>query len=152
MTTRPDLFWGLIASMLIGNVMLVIINLPLIGLWVQLLRVPYRILFPVILTICCIGAYSMEFSAVDLFGLSLFAAAGVLLVAFGFPPVPLLLGFILGPLAEENLRRAMAISGGDATVFATRPISAVILLMIFALIAVVALPSFRRNREVFDEQ
>jgi TctA family transporter len=138
--------------MLIGNVMLVIINLPLIGLWVQLLRVPYRILFPVILTICCIGAYSLEFSAVDLMALSAFAGAGVLLVAFGFPPVPLLLGYILGPLAEENLRRAMAISGGDATVFVTRPISLTIMLLIVALIAVVTLPTFRRNREVFDEQ
>jgi putative tricarboxylic transport membrane protein len=152
MVARPDLFWGLIASMLIGNVMLVIINLPLIGLWVQLLRVPYRILFPVILTICCIGAYSLEFSAVDLMALSAFAGAGVLLVAFGFPPVPLLLGYILGPLAEENLRRAMAISGGDTTVFVTRPISLTIMLLIVALIAVVTLPSFRRNREVFDEQ
>jgi putative tricarboxylic transport membrane protein len=152
MTTRPDLFWGLIASMLIGNVMLVIINLPLVGVWVQLLRVPYRVLFPVILTICCIGAYAMEFSVVDLIALSVFAGGGVLLAALGFPPVPLLLGFILGPLAEENLRRAMAISGGDATVFLTRPISAAMVLMIVALIAVVTLPMFRRNREVFEEQ
>lgn len=151
MITRPDLFWGLIASMLIGNVMLVIINLPMIGLWVQLLRVPYRILFPVILVICCIGAYSLEFSAVDLMALSAFAAAGVVLAAFGFPPVPLLLGFILGPLAEENLRRAMAISAGDASIFVTRPISAVIMLMIAALVLVVVLPGFRRNREVFEE-
>jgi TctA family transporter len=152
MATRPDLFWGLIASMLIGNVMLVIINLPLIGLWVQLLRVPYRILFPVILTICCIGAYSLEFSMVDLLALSAFAGGGVLLVAFGFPPVPLLLGFILGPLAEENLRRAMAISGGDASVFFTRPISAAIVLMIVALVLVVVMPTFKRNRAVFEEQ
>ncbi len=152
MATRPDLFWGLIASMLIGNVMLVIINLPLIGLWVQLLRVPYRILFPVILTICCIGAYSLEFSMVDLLALSAFAGGGVLLVAFGFPPVPLLLGFILGPLAEENLRRAMAISGGDASVFFTRPISATIVLMIVALVLVVVMPTFKRNRAVFEEQ
>lgn len=152
MTTRPELFWGLIASMLIGNVMLVIINLPLIGVWVQLLRVPYRVLFPVILTICCIGAYAMEFSSVDLIALSVFAGGGVLLTALGFPPVPLLLGFILGPLAEENLRRAMAIAGGDATVFVTRPISAVMVAMILALVAVVALPMFRRNRAVFDEQ
>jgi TctA family transporter len=152
MATRPDLFWGLIASMLIGNVMLVIINLPLIGLWVQLLRVPYRILFPGILTICCIGAYSLEFSMVDLLALSAFAGGGVLLVAFGFPPVPLLLGFILGPLAEENLRRAMAISGGDASVFVTRPISGAIMLMIVALVLVVVMPTFKRNRAVFEEQ
>jgi putative tricarboxylic transport membrane protein len=151
MTMRPELFWGLIASMLIGNFMLVVINLPLIGLWVQLLRVPYRILFPIILTICCIGAYVMEFSVVDLISLSAFAGGGVLLAGLGFPPVPLLLGFILGPLAEENLRRAMAISGGDATVFLTRPVSATMIAIIVLMLSVVALPRFRRNREVFEE-
>ncbi|MTH62013.1 tripartite tricarboxylate transporter permease [Paracoccus litorisediminis] len=151
MTTRPDLFWGLIASMLIGNVMLVIINLPMIGVWVQLLRVPYRILFPVILTICCIGAYAMEFSSVDLISMALFAGAGVLLSAFGFPPVPLLLGFILGPLAEENLRRAMAIAGGDITVFVTRPVSATMIGVILLMVLIMAAPKFRRNRAVFDE-
>lgn len=151
MTTRPELFWGLIASMLIGNFMLVVINLPLIGLWVQLLRVPYRILFPVILTICCIGAYAMEFSSIDLIAMALFAGGGVMLAALGFPPVPLLLGFILGPLAEENLRRAMAIAGGDATVFLTRPVSATMIGLIVLMIAVIALPKFRRNREVFEE-
>lgn len=151
MSTRPELFWGLIASMLIGNFMLVVINLPLIGLWVQLLRVPYRILFPVILTICCIGAYSMEFSSVDLVALAVFTGAGVLLVALNFPPVPLLLGFILGPLAEENLRRAMAIASGDATVFLTRPISIVLLLIIAAMFLATTLPRFRRNREAFGE-
>jgi TctA family transporter len=151
MTTRPDLFWGLIASMLIGNVMLVVINLPLIGLWVQLLRVPYRILFPVILTICCIGAYSMEFSVIDLISLAVFAGGGVLLAAFGFPSVPLLLGFILGPLAEENLRRAMAISGGDPSVFLFRPVSAVMIVFIVAMAAVLMLPRFRRRRTVFEE-
>lgn len=151
MTTRPELFWGLIASMLIGNFMLVVINLPLIGLWVQLLRVPYRILFPVILVICCIGGYAMEFSTVHLISMALFAGGGVLLAALGFPPVPLLLGFILGPLAEENLRRAMAIAGGDATVFLTRPVSATLIALIVLMIAMVALPRFRRNREVFEE-
>ena len=151
MTTRPELFWGLIASMLIGNFMLVVINLPLIGLWVQLLRVPYRILFPVILVICCIGAYAMEFSQIDLIALSAFAGGGVLLAAFGFPPVPLLLGFILGPLAEENLRRAMAIAGGDATVFLTRPVSATMIAIIVLMMGVLLMPKFRRNRQVFEE-
>jgi TctA family transporter len=131
--------------------MLVIINLPMIGVWVQLLRVPYRILFPVILTICCIGAYAMEFSSVDLISMALFAGAGVLLSAFGFPPVPLLLGFILGPLAEENLRRAMAIAGGDITVFVTRPVSATMIGVILLMVLIMAAPKFRRNRAVFDE-
>lgn len=151
MTMRPDLFWGLVASMLIGNFMLVVINLPLIGLWVQLLRVPYRILFPIILTICCIGAYAMEYSVIDLITLSAFAGVGVLLATFGFPPVPLLLGFILGPMAEENLRRAMAISGGDATIFLTRPVSAAMIAVIVLMFMFVALPRFRKNRKIFEE-
>ena len=151
MVKRPDLFWGLIASMFIGNVMLVIINLPLIGMWVQLLRVPYRILFPVIIVLCCIGAYSLENSQADLIVISLFAAIGVLFVALGFQPIPLLLGFILGPLAEENLRRAMVISGGDPIVFVQRPVCLVIVLILVAMVLMMALPTFRAKREVFVE-
>jgi putative tricarboxylic transport membrane protein len=151
MVKRPDLFWGLIASMFIGNVMLVIINLPLISMWVQLLRVPYRILFPVIIVLCCIGAYSIESATTDLFILSLFAAIGVVVMAFGFQPIPLLLGFILGPLAEENLRRAMVIANGDPLVFVQRPVSLVIMLTIFALLALLVLPAFRNKRDAFGD-
>ena len=151
MIKRPDLFWGLIASMFIGNVMLVIINLPLISLWIQLLRVPYRILFPVIIVMCCIGAYSLENSYVDLLVMSLFAMIGVLFVALGFQPIPLLLGFVLGPMAEENLRRAMVISDGNAMVFLQRPVSLVIVLIMVAMVATLLLPMFRKKRDVFNE-
>jgi TctA family transporter len=147
MIKRPDLFWGLIASMFIGNVMLVIINLPLIRMWVQLLKVPYRILFPVIIILCCIGSYSLESSSVDLVVLSLFAAIGVVFTAFGFQPIPLLLGFILGPLAEENLRRAMMIANGDPTLFVTRPVSLVLVVIIAVLLLLLVLPAFRKKRE-----
>ncbi|MDI6028786.1 tripartite tricarboxylate transporter permease [Corticibacterium sp. UT-5YL-CI-8] len=151
MIKRPDLFWGLIASMFIGNVMLVIINLPLISIWVQILKVPYRILFPVILVVCSIGAYSLENSTMDLITMSMFAAMGVLFMALKFPPIPLLLGFILGPLAEESLRRAMVIAGGDATVFLTRPISFSIVIMIAILLVVTLMPAFKARREAFVE-
>jgi TctA family transporter len=151
MIKRPDLFWGLIASMFIGNVMLVVINLPLIRIWVQLLKVPYRILFPIIIILCCIGGYSLESSSVDLVVLSLFAAIGIVFMAYGFQPIPLLLGFILGPLAEENLRRAMMIANGDPTVFVTRPVSAVLVAIIAVLLLLLVLPAFRKTREEFGD-
>jgi TctA family transporter len=116
-------------------------------MWVQLLKVPYRILFPVIIVLCCIGGYSLESSSVDLVVLSLFATIGVVFAAFGFQPIPLLLGFILGPLAEENLRRAMAITGGEPTVFVTRPVSAVLVAVIAVLLLLLVLPAFRKSRE-----
>jgi putative tricarboxylic transport membrane protein len=151
MIKRPDLFWGLIASMFIGNVMLVVINLPLIRMWVQLLKVPYRILFPVIIILCCIGGYSIESSTTDLVVLSLFAAIGVVFMAFGFQPIPLLLGFILGPLAEENLRRAMVIANGDPLVFVQRPVSLVLVIIIAVLLLLLVLPAFRKKREEFAD-
>ncbi|MBP8297806.1 MAG: tripartite tricarboxylate transporter permease [Burkholderiales bacterium] len=151
MIKRPDLFWGLIASMFIGNVMLVVINLPLIRMWVQLLRVPYRILFPVIIVLCCIGAYSLENSSTDLVVLSLFAGIGVLLVVLGFQPIPLLLGFILGPLAEENLRRAMVIADGSVMMFVQRPVSLVLVIIIALLFLLVVLPGFRRKRDALAD-
>ena len=150
-TKNPQLFWGVIASMLIGNIMLVIINLPLINIWVQLLKVPYRILFPIIIALCCVGAYSAELTTVDLIALSFFTAFGVLLASLGFQPVPLLVGFILGPLAEESLRRSMAISGGDATVFVTRPVSAAIVGAIVLMVIVAGLPKFRAKRELLTQ-
>ena len=147
---RPDLFWGLIASMFIGNVMLVVINLPLISLWIQLLRVPYRILFPIIVVMCCIGAYSLENSYVDLMVMGLCAMIGVVFVALGFQPIPMLLGFVLGPMAEENLRRAMVIANGDPMVFLQRPVSLTIVILIVLMVATVLLPMFRAKREVFN--
>ncbi len=147
MTSRPDMFWGMISSMFIGNVMLVIINLPLIRIWVALLKVPYRILYPAILVFCCIGVYSLNNSMFEVLLLVGFGFLGYALLKFGCEPAPLLLAFILGPLMEENLRRAMLLSRGDPTVFVTRPISASLLAVALLLLIVVLLPMVRRSRE-----
>jgi putative tricarboxylic transport membrane protein len=147
MTQQPDLFWGIIASMWIGNLMLVIINLPLVGIWVTFLKVPYRILFPSILLLCAIGAYSLNSSATEVGVMAVFGLLGYLFYKLDCEPAPLILGFILGPLMEENLRRAMIVSHGDPTVFVTRPISLVLLLMAALLLLLVVLPIFRRTRE-----
>jgi putative tricarboxylic transport membrane protein len=153
MTSNPDLFWGLIASMLVGNAMLVVINLPLIGVWVSMLKVPYRLFHPAILMFCCVGVYSMNNSVFDVWLLLVFGLAGYAFLKWGAEPAPLLLAFVLGPLMEENLRRAMLLSRGDPTVFVTRPISAAILVAVVALLCLVLLPAFKRTRAVaFKEQ
>ena len=152
MTKQPELFWGMIASMWLGNLMLVIINLPLVGVWVTLLRVPYRLLYPSIVVFCCIGIYSINNSPFDVVIAALFGVIGYWLIKHDFEPAPMLLGFVLGPLMEENLRRAMLIARGDATVFFTRPISGVLLGTAIALLILAALPKIRRRRdEVFVE-
>jgi TctA family transporter len=147
MTQKPDLFWGLIVSMWIGNGMLVILNLPMIGMWIKLLTVPYRWLFPAILMFCCIGVYSTNNSPIDIYITAFFALLGYVMAKLDCEPAPLLLGFVLGPLMEENLRRAMLISRGDWSVFFTRPISASMLAIAgVALLSVIA-PFVRRKRE-----
>jgi len=152
MTAQPQLFWGVIASMWLGNLMLVILNLPLVGLWVSLLRVPYRILFPAIALFCCIGTYSISNSQLDIGLMLLFALVGVFFVKVGAEPAPFILGFILGPLMEENFRRAMNLSRGDPMVFVERPISAALLVLTALLLAVLILPAVRAKREeVFQE-
>jgi putative tricarboxylic transport membrane protein len=152
MTERPGLFWGMIASMWVGNLMLVIINLPLIGIWIRLLTVPYRILFPAIVVFCAIGVYSINNSVFDV-GLTAFLGLlGYLLIRLGCEPAPLALGFVLGPLMEENLRRAMLLSRGDPMVFLTRPISLGLLTVAAVLIVTLVLPTLRKRREtVFQE-
>jgi putative tricarboxylic transport membrane protein len=145
---RPDLFWGLTASMWIGNLMLLVINLPMIGMWVKLLKVPYRLLYPCIMILSLIGIYSVENSIVDIWMTAAFTALGLLLIKFECEPAPFVLGFILGPLMEVNLRRSLAISRGDWTVFVSRPISLTMLIMAFAILLLIVLPSFRRTREV----
>jgi len=152
MYERPELFWGLIASMLIGNVLLVIINLPLIRIWVMLLRVPYRYLFPSIVIFCCIGLYSVNLQPVMILQLAVFTLLGYALLKFGCEPAPLLIAFILGPQLEENFRRSMILSRGDPTVFLTRPISLVLLLMACVLITIVLFPKFRSRRAVIFEE
>jgi TctA family transporter len=147
MSSNPALFWGLIASMWIGNLMLVVLNLPLIGIWIKLLSVPYRVLFPAILLFCCVGAYSINNNVFDVFMTIPFAILGYLFKKFDCEPAPLLLGFVLGKLMEEFLRRAMTISRGDATVFLTRPLSATLLAVAVLLLAVVFLPSIAKKRD-----
>ena len=147
MSSNPALFWGLIASMWIGNLMLVVLNLPLIGIWIKLLSVPYRVLFPAILLFCCVGAYSINNNVFDVFMTIPFAILGYLFKKFDCEPAPLLLGFVLGKLMEEFLRRAMTISRGDATVFFTRPLSATLLVLAILLLAIVFLPSIAKKRD-----
>ena len=152
MTKQPELFWGMIASMWIGNLMLLVINLPLVGLWVRLLRVPYRMLYPAILIFCCIGVYSINSAPADVMMTAAFGVIGYWLVKHDFEPAPMLLGLVLGPLMEENLRRAMLIQRGDWTVFFTRPISGTLLFLALILLVLSALPMIRKRRdEVFVE-
>jgi putative tricarboxylic transport membrane protein len=148
MASNPSLFWGLVASMWIGNLMLVILNLPLIGIWVQLLKVPYRLLYPAILVFCAIGVYSINNNTFDVQITVLFGVLGYIFYKLRCEPAPLILGFILGPMMEENLRRAMLLSRGDPTVFFTRPLSLTLLLMAVALVLIVALPQIKKTREV----
>jgi len=146
-TRQPELFWGMISSMWIANLMLLIINLPLVTLWVQLLKVPYRLMFPSIMVFCCLGVYSISFLPTDLMIAALAGLFAYLLMRHNFELAPLLLGFILGPLMEQNLRRAMLISNGDATVFLTRPISACLLALAAFLLITSVMPHIRRSRE-----
>lgn len=152
MSSNPELFWGLIASMWIGNLMLVILNLPLIGIWVKLLTIPYRWLFPAIVLFCAIGVYSTNNNNFDVWMVALFGLIGYIFIKLGCEPAPLLLGFILGPMMEENLRRALLLSRGDWSVFVTRPLSMSLLLAALLLLVVVSLPAIKKKREdVFVE-
>jgi TctA family transporter len=153
MTQTPDLFWGLIASMWIGNGALVILNLPLIGIWIRLLKVPYRLLYPMIILCCTIGAFSSNNNMFDVWVAIAFGFFGYIFTKLECEPAPLLLGYILGPLLEENMRRALVLSRGDYTVFVTRPISLVMLLVAVALLIVVIVPAVSKKREVvFQEE
>jgi TctA family transporter len=147
MTTNPELFWGLIASMWVGNAMLVILNLPLIGIWIKLLTVPYRFLFPAIVVFCCIGLYTLNNGNFDVYTAALCGLAGYLFHKLGCEPAPLLLGYILGPMMEENLRRALLIGRGDWSVFISRPLSAGLLAVAVLMVVAVALPTLRKRRE-----
>ncbi len=147
MTKNPDLFWGLIASMWIGNLMLLVLNLPLVAMWVKLLKIPYRWLFPSILMFVCVGSYSLNSSAVDIYLAAGFSILGYIFIKLGCEPAPLILGFVLGPLMEENLRRALLISRGDPTVFFTRPISLGFVLVTVLLIIFMIAPAIRKKRK-----
>ena len=152
MTKNPELFWGMVASMWVGNLMLVIINLPLIGLWVKLLQVPYRMMFPAIMIFCCIGIYSINNSTSDVLFTAFFGVVGYTLLKFGFEPAPMLLGFVLGKLMEEKLRQALILSRGSFSTFVERPVSGVLLAVAVIMLLIALLPSIRKGRdEVFTE-
>jgi TctA family transporter len=146
MTSNPELFWGVIASMIIGNFMLVVINLPMLPVWVKLLSIPYRLFYPAILIFCCIGVYTLNYAVFDVLMLMVFGLMGYVLLKWRFEPAPLLLAFVLGPLMEENFRRAMMLSFGDPLIFFQRPISATLLGIAALLVAVMVLPALRRRR------
>ena len=147
MTKRPDLFWGMVASMWIGNLLLLIINLPLIRLWVKLLTVPYRLMFPAILLFCCIGIYSINNSPTDVYFIAFFGFVGYALIKFGLEPAPMLLGFVLGRLMEEKLRQALALSEGSLMTFVERPVAAVLLAIAAAVMLIAVLPAVNRSRQ-----
>lgn len=147
MTSNPGLFWGLIASMWVGNLMLVILNLPLVGLWVKLLTIPYRFLYPAIMMFCCIGIYSIKNDTFELYQAALVCVVGYGILQLKLPPAPMLLGLVLGPQVEENFRRAMLLSRGDATVFFTSPLSGTLLAIAVVALIFMMLPSIRARRE-----
>jgi len=147
-TEQPALFWGIVVSMWIGNLFLVILNLPLVGLWVRMIMVPYRLLYPAILVFCAIGVFSLRNSQFDVYMMALFGVLGYIFSKLGCEPAPMLLAFILGPLMEEFLRRAMLLSRGDPLVFIQRPISATLLAIAVLAMCAVLLPSFAKTREV----
>jgi len=147
MTAKPDLFWGMIASMWVGNFLLVVLNLPLIGMWVKLLTVKYDYLFPAILIFCCIGVYSISNAPMDVLLAALFGFIGYTFIKLEMEPAPLLLGFVLGPMMEENLRRALLLSRGEASVFFTRPISLTLLILSAILLLIVVSPAIAKKRE-----
>jgi len=147
MTKNPTLFWGMVASMWIGNLMLLIINLPLVGLWVRLLKVPYRLMFPAILIFCCIGIYSINNNPGDVLLTAFFGGVGYVLYKVGFEPAPLLLGFVLGRLMEEKLRQALLLSRGSFVTFVERPVSGGLLLVALAVLVIAVLPAVRKRRE-----
>jgi len=152
MTSNPALFWGLIASMWIGNLMLILLNLPLIGMWVQILKIPYRFLYPAILVFCCIGVYTVNNTVFDVYITATFGIIGYLFFKLGCEPAPLLLGFVLGPMMEENFRRALLLSRGDFSTFITRPLSLGLLAAAALMVVIVALPAIKKGREkVFVE-
>jgi TctA family transporter len=146
MSAKPDLFWGLIASMWIGNLMLVVLNLPLIGLWVSMLKVPYRLLFPAIMAFSAIGIYSVNNSVMEVYLAAIFGVVGFVWTKLGFSPTPMLLGFVLGPMMEENLRRAMLMARGDVSVFVTRPISLGFIIATGLILLGATVPMMRRRR------
>jgi len=152
MTEQPILFWGLVVSMWVGNLMLLVLNLPLVGLWAKVAQVPYKVLFPVIVAISCVGSYAIGLKMIDVFMLAVFGVVGFVLAGLDCELAPMLFGVVVGPMLEENMRRALILSRGDPTTFVERPISAVLLAIAFIAIVVAAVPKMRKKRaEVFSD-
>jgi putative tricarboxylic transport membrane protein len=149
---HPDLFWGVIASMYVGNALLLILNVPLIGIWVQILRVPYRILFPLIVVFCLVGAYSINNSIFDVLVMTVFGILGYYLKKQAFEPAPMVLAFLLSPMLEESLRQSLLISDGSFAIFVTKPISAVALLVAAFLSLTSLVPAVRGKRDKIGGQ
>lgn len=149
---HPQVFWGTVTSIYVGNVLLLLLNLPLIGLWVKVLKVPYRILFPLIILFCLIGAYSLHNTTFDIAVMTIFGLVGYLMKKFHYEGAPLLLAFVLGPMMEQALRQSLLISHGSFTIFFTRPISALSMGFAVALIASYFLPALRRRRLSLEEE
>jgi putative tricarboxylic transport membrane protein len=147
MTQNPGIFWGIVASMYIGNIMLLVLNMPLIGMWVQVLKVPYKLLFPLILMFCIVGVFSSGSAVFDVFVMTVFGVLGYLMRKFGYEPAPLVLAFVLGPMLENNLRKSLILSRGDFWVFLERPISLVCLIFAVLILIVPMLPSLSKKRE-----
>ncbi len=148
---HPDLFWGLVASLYLGNAFLLILNLPLIGLWVKVLEIPYKILFPLILLFCLIGVYSMNNLSFDLYVMLFFGVVGWIMRKFGYEGAPLILAYVLGPMLENALRQSLLISQGSFLIFVTRPISAAALGFAFLLLLTTLLPNFKKRRQQYDQ-
>lgn len=153
MTKNPDLFWGLIASMWIGNVMLLVLNLPLIGIWVKFLSIPYKYLYPAIIVFCCIGVFTVNNQVFDVYLAAMWGAIGCVFIILKLEPAPMLLGLVLGPLMEENFRRALVISRGDFSIFISSPMAVVFLIIAAVFLLILASPALRRKRQVaFQEE
>jgi putative tricarboxylic transport membrane protein len=148
----PDLFWGVITSMWLGNLMLVIINLPLIGIWVKFLKVPYHLLFPMIVLICCLGIYSVDSQPSDVIQVAVFGVLGYLLYKLRFEPAPVLLGLVLGGILEDNLQRGLILSRGNVWLFLNEPLTLVLLVTAVVIVGSALLPSISRNRRVLAEE
>lgn len=144
---QPELFWGLIASMWIGNALLLVLNLPLVGIWARIIGVPYAILYPAIVVLCCVGVFAISNSAFDVYVMCGFALLGMVLLRLGCEPTPLLLGMILGPMLESYFIRAMALSRGDLTIFLSRPVSATLIAVAVVMVVLTCLPAIARNRD-----
>jgi putative tricarboxylic transport membrane protein len=151
LTDHPDVFWGILASFYIGNIMLLILNRPLIGMWVQILKIPYKLLFPILFVLCLVGAYSVNHSTFDIYIMILFGIFGYIIRKYGYEGAPFILGFVLAPLLEDNFRQSLLMSNGNFLIFLSRPISCTVLIFVFVLVLLGLFTFFKRWREKYNQ-